>query len=57
MSVLNGGDGHWPESGQHNKREGTVDASPMKAYCCTARITWGSEMVLTLWVYIYQAQR
>jgi hypothetical protein len=33
-----------------------VDASAIKAYYCTARITSSSEIVLTLWVYIYQAQ-
>jgi hypothetical protein len=34
-----------------------VEACAIKAYCCTARITLDSEIVLKLWVYIYQAQR
>jgi hypothetical protein len=28
-----------------------VDASAIKVYCCTDRITLGSEIVLQLWVY------
>ncbi len=28
-----------------------VDASAINAYCCAARITLGSEIVLKLWVY------
>ncbi len=29
----------------------SVDASAIKAYCCTARIALGSEIVSKLWVY------
>jgi hypothetical protein len=32
----------------------TVGASAIKAYCCTARITLGYEIILKLWVYICQ---
>ncbi len=39
------------------RRHWYFNASAIKAYCCTARITLGSEIVFKLWVYIYQAQR